>query len=52
MGRHLLDMEDGSTVKVAIPFNWWQQFGNEWALAMMTAAEIVQMAYGPAAGQA
>ncbi|QKC91031.1 hypothetical protein EB230_23450 [Mesorhizobium sp. NZP2234] len=48
----IMDMEDGSTVKVAIPFTLWQAFGNEYALAMMTAAEIVQMAYGPAEGQA
>lgn len=48
----IFDMEDGSTVKVAIPFNYWQQFGNEHVLAMMTAAELVQMAYGPAQGEA
>ncbi|WP_135906513.1 hypothetical protein [Mesorhizobium sp. M3A.F.Ca.ET.175.01.1.1] len=48
----IFDMEDGSTVKVAIPFNYWQAFGNEYTLAMMSAAEIVQTAYGPPEGAA
>ncbi|MER8810448.1 hypothetical protein [Mesorhizobium australicum] len=42
----ILDMEDGSEVRVAIPFNYWQAFGNEYVLAMMSAGEIVQAAYG------
>ncbi|PZV33373.1 hypothetical protein [Mesorhizobium kowhaii] len=48
----IVELEDGSAVKAAIPFTLWQAFGNEYALAMMTAAEIVQMAYGPSEGQA
>ncbi|MER8492242.1 hypothetical protein NKH53_29005 [Mesorhizobium australicum] len=48
----ILDMEDGSTVKVAIPYNYWQAFGNEYTLAMMTAAEICETAYSPAKGKA
>ncbi|TPJ83304.1 hypothetical protein FJ492_24115 [Mesorhizobium sp. B2-5-4] len=34
----IFDMEDGSTVQVAIPFNYWQAFGNEYVLAMMSAS--------------
>ncbi len=39
-------------VKVAIPFTLWQALGNEYALAMMTAAELAQVAYGPPEGKA
>ncbi|MER9171234.1 hypothetical protein NKI12_28690 [Mesorhizobium australicum] len=42
----IFDMDDGSTVRVAIPFNYWQAFGNEYVLAMMSAGQIVQAAYG------
>lgn len=30
----------------------WQNFSNKYVLAMMTAAELVQMAYSPPEGQA
>jgi hypothetical protein len=48
----IFDMEDGSTVKVSVPYTLWQQFGNEYVLAMMTAAELIQAAYSPGGGQA
>ena len=51
VGIHF-DMEDGSTVKVAVPYIYWQQFGNEFALAMMTAAELCEAAYAPPKGRA
>ena len=40
------DKEDGTTVDVSIPFTLWQRFGNEYVLAMMSAGQIVQAAYG------
>ncbi|TSE07580.1 hypothetical protein C1D09_018790 [Mesorhizobium intechi] len=40
------DKEDGTTVKVSIPYTLWQAFGNEYVLAMMSAGEIIQAAYG------
>ncbi|TPN53989.1 hypothetical protein [Mesorhizobium sp. B1-1-7] len=40
------DMEDGTTVSVSVPFTLWQAFGNEYVLAMMSAAQIASAAYG------
>ena len=51
VGIHF-DMEDGSTVKVAVPYIYWQQFGNEFALAMVSAAELCEAAYAPPKGRA
>ncbi|UCI33259.1 hypothetical protein [Mesorhizobium sp. B4-1-4] len=42
------DMEDGTTISVSIPYTLWQAFGNEYVLAMMSAGEIIQAAYGEA----
>jgi hypothetical protein len=46
----IFDLEDGSTVKVSLPLTLWQRFGNEYVLAMMTAAERIELAYGPTKG--
>ncbi|UCI17870.1 hypothetical protein FJ970_22575 [Mesorhizobium sp. B2-1-8] len=48
----MFNLEDGSTVKVSVPYTLWQAFGNEYVLAMMTAGELVQMAYGKPGGKA
>ncbi|ESY20399.1 hypothetical protein NKJ66_07340 [Mesorhizobium sp. M0078] len=40
------DMEDGTTVNVSVPITLWQAFGNEYVLAMMSAGQIIQAAYG------
>jgi hypothetical protein len=46
----VFDLEDGSQAKVALPYTLWQVFGNEYLLAMMTAAERIELAYGSAKG--
>ncbi|TPI16584.1 hypothetical protein [Mesorhizobium sp. B4-1-1] len=43
---------DGKRLKVAVPFTLWQRFGNEYALAMMTAAELADLAYSNPGGKA
>ncbi|MDH6235148.1 hypothetical protein M2281_005770 [Mesorhizobium soli] len=44
------EKEDGDVVKIAIPYTLWQGFGNEYCLAIMSAGELLQTAYGEARG--
>ncbi|PSJ57391.1 hypothetical protein [Pseudaminobacter soli (ex Li et al. 2025)] len=44
--------EDRDVVKISIPFTLWQAFGNEYVLAMMSAGELIQVAYREAGGNA
>lgn len=45
-------LEDGTEARVAVPITLLQAFGVEYALAMMTAGELCEIAYGNTKGTA
>lgn len=44
------ELENGQTFRAAVPGPMWQRFGNEWILAMMSAAELYEAAYAKPEG--